>query len=408
MKKIIFVLFIFTALFFVGYFIGNDSAVPGIMPIALEGDIAASLDIVNDESTITDGSTIADGSTITDESTITDGSTITNGHTIDYEITDTADPTPILFEFIDAHADTITRAMETGQSLFRNSLHLDFERLMDFNAPVQIFAIWCSDRYLGSAFEYANMVIDFFERELAENSDIVELALSLEDLERNAANNKISAILALEGGEPLEGKIENVDHFYNRGVRLIGFTWNRENELGLGVGTGSDKGLKPFGIECVKRMNELGIIIDVSHLNEAGFWDVHHLSNKPYIASHSNVFSITPNRRNLKDDQIEAIVEKGGVIGMNLFPDYLSTTKSARITEIMPHIRYLISLGAEGNIVLGCDLDGVPTLPYEFTDVTSLKTMSKRIADEFDEYIASAIMSENFYDFFVRFWGTAD
>jgi len=382
MKKIIIVLFILTTLFFIGYFTGGGMPGTGAgadTPIALDNDIemTLTLDINNDPDTAGNEATVIDES---------------------------ADNT-VPFEFVDAHADTITVAMETGQGLFRNNLHVDFERLMEYGAPVQVFAIWCSDSYLSNAFEYANIAIDFFEKELADNSDIIEIAHTLEDLERNARNNKISAILALEGGEPLEGRIENLDHFYSRGVRLIGLTWNHENELGYGVGTGSVHGLKPFGIECVKRMNELGIIIDVSHLNEAGFWDVHRISSKPYIASHSNAFSITPNIRNLKDDQIEAIVLKGGLIGMNLFPNYLSESRSARFAEIMHHIRYFIEIGATNSVVLGCDLDGVPTLPFEFTDVSSLKTLARNLEDEFGENIASSIMSGNFYDFFIRFWG---
>jgi len=311
---------------------------------------------------------------------------------------------PSSIGFIDGHADSITRAILNGKGLFSNNLHVDFKRLSEFGAPVQVFAIWCDDTHIKNAYEFANSAIDFFESELAKHSDIIELALSLDDIERNAANNKISAILSLEGAEPLAGKIENIDHFYNRGVRLITLTWNRENDLGYGVGANSDKGLKPFGIQCVERMNELGIIIDVSHLNDAGFWDVDRLSARPYTASHSNAYSVTPNKRNLKDSQIKAIVEKGGVIGINLYPDFLSSGGKANVNSVISHIRRFIELGAGDFIGLGCDFDGFTTTPEGIKDVLSLKPLSQKISEVFDKNTSFRVLSGNYYDFLVRFF----
>ena len=308
-------------------------------------------------------------------------------------------PPVVPFEFIDAHADTITRAMDRNQSLFRNNLHLDFERLSQFEAPVQVFAIWVADRFLWDAFNYANSAIDFFERELAAHSDIIELALSIEDLERNARNGKISAILSLEGGEPLQGNLDNIDHFFNRGVRMIAPTWDRETDLGYGIGTGINRGLKPFGIESIRRMNELGIIIDVTHLNEAGFWDVHYLSTQPYIASHSNAFSIVPHRQNLNDYQIRAMVERGGLIALCFFPPFLSGQRNADKGHIMRHIDHFISLGAINNIGLGVDLDGVPNLPYGVRDVLSLRDFAQALTAEYGHETSRAIMAGNFYNF---------
>lgn len=308
------------------------------------------------------------------------------------------------FGFIDGHCDTITTVMDKGENLYKNNLHLDFSRLLEYGAPVQVFTVWCDDSHVKSAFEYADSAIDFFLSELEANSDIVELALSAEDIVKNAQNNKISAILALEGGEPLSGKIENLDYFYEKGVRLITLTWNRENELGYGIGTGSLKGLKPFGIKCVKRMNELGIIIDVSHLNEAGFWDVHTLSEKPYIASHSNAYSITANKRNLKDPQILAIAEKGGIIGLNLYPYFLSNSKNADLDNALNHIKHFKKLDVLDNIGLGCDFDGVEILPKGVNSVSSLKSLEQEFNKEFGEDTASALMYGNYYEFFTRFF----
>jgi len=316
-----------------------------------------------------------------------------------------AAPRPV-FGFIDAHADTITRALlpHNNANLFSNNLHVDFKRLSDFNAPVQVFVLWCSDTYVGNAYEYTNSLLDFFESEVAKHSDIIEIALTPEDLRRNAKNNKISAIISIEGGEALMGKIENVDHFYNRGVRIMSLTWNRENELGYGQATGSTKGLKPFGEEVLRRMDELGIILDISHINEVGFWDAHSISTRPYMASHSNAYSVTPHNRNLKDAQITAMVDRGGIIGLVLYPLILSQRSSANMNDYMAHIRHFIDLGAGANLGLGSDFDGFGTMPDGFTDVSSYKMLAEKIAEVFDEDTSNRIMYGNFYDFFLRYF----
>ena len=313
------------------------------------------------------------------------------------------DALPPVFGLIDAHADTITRALLRDQGLFNNSLHVDFERLFEYGAPVQVFALWCADRYVANAFDYTNSLIDFFESEVAKHSDIIEIALSLEDLERNARNNRISAILSIEGGEALMGDINNLDHFYNRGVRILSLTWNRENELGYGQATESVKGLKPLGVECIKRMEELGIILDISHLNEAGFWDAHRVSTRPYMASHSNAYALTPHNRNLTDEQIVAMVDRGGVIGLALYPLFLSPENGADMGDIMAHISHFISLGAGGNLGFGSDFDGFDTMPRGITDISSFTSLEERIAAEFGEEVSHKIMSGNFYEFFIRY-----
>ena len=309
------------------------------------------------------------------------------------------------FGFIDAHADTITAVMNKKARLLQNDLHIDLKRLDEFEHPVvQVFAIYLADEHLKNAFSYANKTIDFFEEEIKTTSNIIRIAKSLDDIQENARNGINSAILALEGGEPLEGKLQNLYHFYDRGIRLITLTWNYENELGYGVGTESVNGLKPFGIEVVKTMNELGMIVDVSHLNKAGFWDVDKISKKPYIASHSNANAVTPHRRNLNDKQINAIIQKGGFIGINLYPNFIGVNNIADINNILNHINYFIEIGAQEVIGLGCDLDGVDSLPDGITDVLSLKSLDKIFTENYGTDISESIMSLNFYKFLKRLY----
>ena len=313
-----------------------------------------------------------------------------------------------VFGFIDAHADTISRALllaQEKQGIYDNSeLHIDFKRLSEFEAPVQVFAAWCAERYIPIAFEQTNIMFDFLEQEIAKHNDMIEIALDLEDIRRIASEGKISAILAIEGGEALMGKIENLEHFYNRGVRILGLTWNRENALGFGQATGSGRGLKPFGIECIQKMDELGMIADVSHLNEAGFWDVHNIGTRPYMASHSNAYSLLQHNRNLNDDQIMAIVERGGIIGFNMYPVFVAKNGKAAMGDIMAHFKHFIQIGAGDHIGLGCDFDGIDSTPEGIKDITSLKILEERLKEEFNEETSYKIMEGNFYEFFKRYF----
>gem|GEM_PF-36367 len=313
-------------------------------------------------------------------------------------------PPPVSFGMIDAHADTISRALLRDQGLHRNNLDVDFARLGEFDAPVQVFVLWCSDRYVANAFERTNLMIDFFESEMEKYSELIEIALDLEDIIEIAGRGKISALLSIEGGEALMGKIENLDHFFDRGVRIFAPTWNRENELGYGQATGSQSGLKPFGIEVIQKMDQLGMILDVSHLNEAGFWDALEHSTRPFMASHSNSYSMFAHDRNLKDDMIIAIVERGGIIGFNMYPEIIAKNANAKMSDVMAHFNHFMELGAENHIGLGCDFDGIPNKPEDIEDVSSLHKFKERLADEFGVDAAYKIMEWNFYEFFRRYF----
>ena len=324
--------------------------------------------------------------------------------------TSTPAPTPTpSFGFIDAHADSISRALElpeNSRSLFDNdALHVDFRRLLEFGTPLQFFALWTSTALVADVYNHTNRMLDFFEEQVENHSGIIEIARDFEDILRIANSGKITAILSIEGGEALMGDIENLTHFYNRGVRSLGLLWNRENELGFGWPQGRTQGLTPFGIDVIQKMDELGIIMDVSHLNEAGFWDAHNASTRPYMASHSNAYAVTPHNRNLNDDQILAIAGRGGVIGFNMFPRFVSSNNTATMEDIMAHFHHFYGLGVINNIVLGADFDGITSTPQGITCVLSLKHLRERLANEFCEDIAHGIMEGNFFEFLKRYFG---
>ena len=304
-----------------------------------------------------------------------------------------------MVKFIDLHCDTITTALENNQCLYANNLHIDIKRLMKYGASIQFFAIWLKKELYKEAYNETKKFIKFFKEEIKINEKYISNVTTFQDILKNQAEGKFSAILSIEGGESLEGDLKNLDKFYNYGVRLMTLCWNYENELGYGVMTKSEKGLNPFGKSVIKKMNQLGMIIDVSHLNEAGFWDVYNLSNKPFIASHSNAFNVCESFRNLKDTQLKAIKEKGGIIGINLYRPFLTSEKSATFKDIFNHIDYISNLIGFDNIAIGGDLDGIDETPLDIEEISKYEYLFKKIEAYYGKEIAEKIFFNNAYNF---------
>ena len=173
-----------------------------------------------------------------------------------------------------------------------------------------------------------------------------------------------AGVLAIEGGEMLEGNMERLYEFYNEGgIRMISLTWNNENEIGHPAKHGSKEGLKPFGLKLLGEMDRLGIYADVSHLNEAGFWDIVNHMNLPPVASHSNAYELCNHPRNLKDDQIRAIIEKKGYIGINFYSDFLARGREAVLEDVFRHIDYIAQMGGIDVLGFGSDFDGIDEWP---------------------------------------------
>ncbi len=300
---------------------------------------------------------------------------------------------------IDGHCDTITTLMEKGEFLYKNNIHISIEKLKTFDNFVQFFAIWINDKYLESPLSHTIKAIDFFKNEVRINRDYIGIAYTYKDILNNLKRNIISGIITLEGGEILEGNIENLHMMYQLGVRGVTLTWNRKNQLGCTSADCSGGGLTDFGKEVVKEMNYLGMIVDVSHLSKGGFWDVVDISKKPFVASHSNSQTICNHVRNLDDEQIKAIAKHGGLVGINLFPNFLDKTKKATVSTILKHIDYIMNITGENNIALGGDLDGIDILPNGFTDVTSYSLLYNEIVKIYSNKIADKIFSENYLNF---------
>lgn len=301
-----------------------------------------------------------------------------------------------MISLVDAHCDTLTEIFLKKEELIKNSGHVSIEKLLKFDTPVQFFAIWLNKQLVDKPFSNTLKIIDFFYEQIYKYNNVVNSAFSYEDIIANKESRRISCILSLEGGEALEGNISNLEVFYELGVRSISITWNDKNNLGDGVRVLNGSGLTDFGKYVIRKMNKFGMIVDVSHLNEKGFWDVYDISHKPFIASHSNAKTICDNNRNLNDEQIKAIAEKNGVIGINLYKDFIKENGSATVENVIFHIDHIINLVGEDYVGFGCDFDGIDKSVEGIDTVSDMFKIYDLLNLSYGKKVAEKIMSENF------------
>ena len=263
----------------------------------------------------------------------------------------------------DCHCDTAVRVWLTGRSLRENSLHLDLMRLKKFSPAAQVFAV-CTET-LEEPQGKAAAVIRYFKEQIEMNSDIVKLCLNSHDIVSTMAGGKIAALLSVEGAE----QIDDIEMAYALGVRVVHITWNFDNGL-CGSVMGSGAGLSEKGRCFVKKAQELGVLLDTSHISQQGFWEVLEISRKPVIAGHSNTRALCPVPRNLSDEQFIALKNQGGGAGINLYPEFLGLGRD--IDAVFAHIEHFMALGGEKAVFLGCDLDGIDEMPKGIHGVEDL------------------------------------
>ncbi|MFZ5899655.1 MAG: dipeptidase [Bacillota bacterium] len=275
---------------------------------------------------------------------------------------------------VDAHCDTLINLLEgTRQFAVQQDFgHLDLPRLRQGGVKVQFFAAFVHPRFRYRAMSRVLEIIDVFYEKLLPAPGVAHVT-SASDVLKALAENKVACLLTVEGGEALEGSLVNLRILHRLGVRALTLTWNGRNEIGDGVGEGSHSaGLSSFGRQVVAEMNRLGMIIDVSHLAEAGFWDVVHNSAKPFMASHSNSRQLCDHPRNLSDEQVRAIANAGGVIGLTFVPDFVDQNKPC-LERLLDHVDHLIKVGGEDCLGLGSDFDGFEGALDGLEDVSRLK-----------------------------------
>lgn len=263
---------------------------------------------------------------------------------------------------IDLHCDTLIRMVEKGTeiSLGKNELNVDVQKLQEGNVTAQFFAMFVNLAKTEHPLEFCLGMVDRFYRELEENKAHLRFAASFADLEKNQAEKKISAFLTIEEGGVLQGSLANLRNFYRLGVRLITLTWNYPNEIGFpnALEECREQGLTAFGREVVAEMNRLGMLIDVSHLSDRGFYDVAELSAQPFVASHSNARTVTGHARNLTDEMIRLLAEKGGVTGLTFAKQFLGDKGIALVEDMVKHVQHIHKVGGIEVLAIGSDFDG--------------------------------------------------
>ena len=308
--------------------------------------------------------------------------------------------------FVDGHCDTIVKLFHSGEKLRRNKNHLDLERLFHYNGSVQVFALWLDPVYYPIALRQTLKYLDFYQTQIAQNLDFISHVESYEDIVQNQKQGRLSALLSIEGGESLEGEIAVLRLLYQLGVRMMGLTWNYRNSLADGVRdreTGG--GLTAFGKSVVQEMNRLGMIVDVSHLSDRGFYDVAHIAEAPFIASHSNSRVICDMPRNLTDDQLRILAEFGGGVGINYYPVFVSKKKTAEIEDLIQHISHILDVAGENCIGFGSDFDGIHATPKDLRRVEDMEIFLDRLHREFGKEVTAKIREKNFHRVFRQVLG---
>lgn len=284
---------------------------------------------------------------------------------------------------VDAHCDTLTALEKQGRRLGEKSGagHLDLPRMFLGGVSLQFFAAFVGPGYKDNPLARALEIFDVFYREMSDNHHLAEPVLSFGDIDRILSGKKVAALLTVEGGEALAGRLEVLRIFYRLGVRGITLTWNGRNELGDGVSEErSGGGLTGFGAAVVREMNRLGMVVDVSHLSESGFRDVLKESGRPVIASHSNCRSLCDHPRNLDDHQIRALAAAGGVVGLSFYPHFVDTL-SPSLERWLDHAEHLASIAGVDCIGIGSDFDGMEEAIPELADASCLPLVTLGLLD---------------------------
>lgn len=261
-------------------------------------------------------------------------------------------------DLFDLHCDTASRMQAEQGSLADGDYQVTLTKARAFERWAQVFAIFVRD---GSSGEAAHRVyraqVDYFAAQLALNSGAICQCRTAQQLNEALRSGKRAAILSVENGSALGGRIETLREFAADGVRALTLTWFGENDLGFGSIAGGR--LKPFGREVLKALPQYGIVPDISHLSDEGMADVFSQYDGPVIATHSNARAVTGHCRNLTNAQIGEIVRRGGIIGLNLYGPFLtSDAPGACCEDAYRHIDAFLSLGAQGALCLGTDFDG--------------------------------------------------
>lgn len=300
---------------------------------------------------------------------------------------------------VDGHCDTLSKVLDEKSSLYDSKYSFNFYDADKKKPYIQMLAAFVSPKYvdnnLGGFSRACNILDDFKEYK---NDKNIKKVWDKEDLDYVLNNEKIGALLTIENGSAISGNIENVNVLYDKGVRVMGITWNEDNDLGSGALTKCDSGLTDLGKEYIKKLDNKGIIVDVSHASERTFWDVANTTMKTFVATHSCVYNLCNHSRNLKDEQIKEIASRGGIIGLCFVSKFLSNEGNASISDVIEHIKYIRRLVGIDYVGIGSDFDGVDleNMPKDLKCVNDFKKLELYMKNEsFTEEEINKVFGEN-------------
>ena len=352
---------------------------------------------------------------------------------------------------IDTHNDVLSSATMKGLNIendLSDKTHSDIARFKKGGIDVQVFSIFCDERFgKDTAFKFANLEIDSLYAIVGRNDDKMMMVTNPAQLQQAVLQQKMGCMIGVEGGHMIEDSIAYLDSLYKRGARYLTLTWNNSTSWATSAmdeTTKKDslpfKGLTPFGKQVVKHMNELGMMVDLSHVGEQTFWDAINITSKPVIASHSCAYRLCPVFRNLNDEQIKAIGKNGGVIHLNFYSGFVDSTFLPRarafnelhraerdslqklkwtnydieeyllgrypeaasklrpsLSQLIDHIDHIVQLIGTNHVGIGSDFDGISSAPQELKDVTSMPLITQALLKRgYSKAEIRKILGENF------------
>lgn len=343
---------------------------------------------------------------------------------------------------VDGHNDVIISSILDGHDISNRLTtgHTDIPRLIEGGVDVQVFAVWSDDKkWKTDAFKHANDQIDALEKVISKNKDKIAIAKSLDEIYKLQKQGKIAAVIGIEGGNMIEESVENLEALHKRGAKYLTLTWNYNLSWATAAAvedakpTNEQKGLSEKGKEIIRKMNQLGMMVDLSHGSKKLFYDVLAVSTKPILVSHSNAATLTPHSRNLDDAQLAALKKNKGVVGVNFYSGFLDTAFESRIHQLydnhfgkpaenmsasrkyyklpkelqfqadakletlLDHIDYLVSKVGIDHVAVGSDYDGIESTPQYLEDVSKFPLLTKALLERgYKKKDLAKIMGLNF------------
>ncbi len=304
--------------------------------------------------------------------------------------------------YFDLHCDTITECAAGGKQLAENDLGVSLRKAACFDEWRQFFAIWIPDSMRGpEALAYFDSVYAYFLAQLANNARSIVFCREKADFLSTRRNSRDYALLSVEGGAVLAGKMQTLSYLRERGVRLLTLTWNGDNEIGSGY-LKPESGLTDFGKALIPEMERQGVIVDVSHLSDRGFYEVEALAKRPFIATHSNARAVCPHGRNLTDEQFCLLRDRGGLVGINFYKAFLREGPGACMQDILRHIDHFLALGGENVVCMGSDFDGAE-VPADLGDIEGVPRLRRLMRQHgYSEALIERLLFRNAAEFFRR------